>query len=160
MTRTLSLDPSLTCFGWAAWLDGAPYAAGCIRVPLERVRGAKTAASSRRLAGIARALYDLVAQHEPARVVAECPTGGRNAGTAKALAQSFATTVTVCEVLGVPLTFVTPRAVKLAVTGLPDAEKSDVARGVEQRLGWRSTARTKAAREAETDAVAVGLVGT
>ena len=159
----LGLDPSLTAFGWAlVSLEERPrvISAGCIRAKLAKRRtksAPKTAGSAARLAAIARGVLEVLDAQKPDRVVSECPTGGRNAATAKALGQSFAITVTCCEVAGRPAAFVTPLAVKRAATGSTDASKDDVAAGVERLTGWRSSASTAPAREAEADAVAVAL---
>lgn len=157
----LGLDPSLTAYGWAIVDRDAKPAkvleAGCIST--KPARGSKIRSDSRRLAIIASGVLAAIDRsRKPAsrvvRVVSEAPTGGK---AAKALGQTFGLTVAACEAAGVAATFVTPRAVKVASTGIPDAGKDTVAAGVEKAIGWRSSARTAPQREAETDAVAVAL---
>jgi Holliday junction resolvasome RuvABC endonuclease subunit len=59
--------------------------------------------------------------------------------------------------LGCPVQVVTPQRVKKHFLGKAFGKKAAIADAVEAAIGWRSLTKTKPAREAETDAVAVLL---
>jgi Holliday junction resolvasome RuvABC endonuclease subunit len=73
------------------------------------------------------------------------------------MGQAFGVTVGVFEAASRRLRYVQAHDVKQSVGGLASASKAEVADGVFRLTGWRSTAATIPAREAEADAAAVAL---
>ena len=169
----LGLDPSLACYGWALVVvsdtaEGAPHVigAGCIRTaPDARKRHLYQAdQDAERLIALARGIASAMRGETSAgsfataaHVVCEAPAGSQHARAAAALGQAFGVTLGVAGVLGRGLRFVQAHEAKAAIGGSKGASKGEVAAGVERLTGWRSTAKTRPAREAEADAVAVAL---
>ena len=171
----LGLDPSLCWYGWGlvrlsldptGLCKALVLGAGCIRTaPDARKRHLYQAdQDAERLIALARGVASAMrgetraGSYAPiAHVVCEAPAGSQHARSAAALGQAFGVTLGVATSLGRGLRFVQAHEVKLAVGGSKGASKAAVAAGVERLTGWRSTAKTQPAREAEADAVAVAL---
>lgn len=95
----------------------------------------------RRTRELADALRRMVAEHDPAHVFVECPTGGSKSATAaRSMAVARGAACAVLCGLGLPVTLVTAAQAKKAATGSSWASKEEVKRAVLSRFpdfnGW------------------------
>lgn len=162
----VGFDGSLTAFGWAVVEIGTPprvIAAGCIRTaPDPRSRHTYQAdQDGARVDVIAlallRVLDEAMRPGVPVLIAIEAPAGAQHAAAAKALGLAYGVSRAVCAARGIAPITVQAHEVKLVCGGSKGASKDDVAIGVHALTGWRSDARTGAAREGESDAVGVAL---
>ena len=163
----LGLDPSVAAYGWAIVELGAGtprvVAAGCIATSFDAERDDYVfEQDGDRIDELARALLQII---EHARTVGrvtvafEAMGGSQSSRALKMLSFAFAITRSVCVATRAQSVGLRAAEVKLVMTGDRDAEKHVVAGAVEKAIGWTSSAKSKVVREAETDAVAVALVG-
>jgi Holliday junction resolvasome RuvABC endonuclease subunit len=162
----IGFDGSLVAFGWAVVeLAAVPHvvAAGCIRTaPDPRSRHTYQAdQDGARVDVIAHALLRVLDEAMrpgvPVLVAIEAPAGAQHAASAKALGLAYGVSRAVCAARGISPITVQAHEVKLVCGGSKSASKGDVADGVCGLVGWFSSAKTKEAREGESDAVGVAL---
>lgn len=131
MTRILGLDPGLSATGWGLFdmSDGGEVQLrwGTLRPP----RGTLPS----RLAWIQQSVSALIERHHPDSVAIERPFINKNVKTAVMLGQAQAAAMIAAASAHVGVHEYPPRAVKQAVSGLGDAEKSAVKQALEARLG-------------------------
>lgn len=131
--RVLGIDPGLRATGWGLLqttgdLPGSAAQWGVIKPrtdgPIEQ-----------RLLVIQRDLVALIAAHQPAVVALERPFLRNNVRSALALGQAQAAAMLAAADAGLPLFEYAPRAVKQAVSGDGNADKSALARALIVQLG-------------------------
>lgn len=164
----VGLDGSLTAYGWALLALEAPLrpiAAGCITTRPDgkskhRYQADQDGARVDEIAtGLLVVLDRALGMTRSIVVVIEAPAGAQHANAAKALGLSYGISRTVCVARGIIPITVQAHEVKREVGGSMGASKDDVAAGVLRVLGWASTASTKPAREAESDAMGIAITG-
>lgn len=167
----LSLDPSYNATGWAV----LSYDASANRITqvvacgwIETRRDKKTPVTFndiQRIYTIAGALNSLLDEYTPDVVCSEIPLGSQSASAAKSLGIAKGIVTSICCVRGATARYINPLAVKLAVCGKRNAEKSEVILAVEKKLkevkklNGRLTRTGKFTKlhEARCDAIAVGM---
>lgn len=166
----IGFDGSLTAFGWAMLtLAEAPRVvlAGCVCTAPD-AKGKHLYQADQDGQRVDKIAVQLIAAIEVARsesrsgrifVVIEAPAGAQHAASAKALGLAYGIARTVCVAAGLSPITVQAHEVKAVCGGSKGASKDEVASGVERLTGWRSSAKTKPAREGESDAVGVALTG-
>jgi crossover junction endodeoxyribonuclease RuvC len=105
-----------------------------------------------RLADIARALSEVIAEFRPVAVAVEDVFVHQNARSALALSQARGVVLAVAGLAALPVFSYPPAVVKRAVTGRGRAPKEQVSKMVQALVGLRSAPRADAA-----DALAVAI---
>jgi crossover junction endodeoxyribonuclease RuvC len=106
-----------------------------------------------RLERIHTVVSELLAEHHPEALAIERLLWGRNAGSAMHVARASGVVMLAAAQAGIPVFEYAPLEVKMAVTGVGNASKEQVRRGLALVLGAAHVPRQPDA----ADAVAVGL---
>ena len=106
-----------------------------------------------RLAAIARALARALKQYSPDLVAIEALFFSNNAKTAMRVGEARGALLSVVQELGVPIKEYSPQEVKMAVTGMGNADKSAVARMLPRLIQLPEKKRL----DDEMDALALGI---
>jgi crossover junction endodeoxyribonuclease RuvC len=148
--RVLGIDPGSRICGYGLiTTDGrARYR----YVECGVLTGRTGAPSEERLGEIARSLFEVVRDLEPAALAVEGVFTHQNPRSALALAQARGVVLAVAGMAGLPVFSYAPAVVKKTVTGQGAASKEQVARMVMALVGLRSAPRADA-----TDALAVAI---
>lgn len=172
----LALDPALTDFGWALFVDdGSQVLVSKLGIwhtekaeELRRKKGQTQKPgvvkdTAKRVATIAAQISDVVQRETPVAIFVESlamPFGRTGMLTVSTLGRIRGVIEGVALVLGVPVIEFNSSTVKAALTGRRDAEKADVGKRVEQ-LYPEIRIQLPPGRIAEniTDAVAIGHLG-
>ncbi len=150
--RVLGIDPGLTRCGMAiAELDGRRtihlLAASCIRTPPDVHVGG-------RLVTLDTGLISLTERFGPQEVFIEEVFSQANLASVRGTAQAQGAIAVRVEHMGLPLTFMTPTAVKKSLTGSGKATKDQVRTMAERVAGREIPGPADVA-----DAVAIAIVG-
>lgn len=118
----IGIDPGSQCMGWGIVreLSGCPQsvAYGAIR--------ARGDDFSQRLAFIYRELVAVLALHRPDEAAIEQVFTAKNAATALKLGQARGVAVAACAAFDIPVRDLAPTLIKKSLTGVGNAEKSQV----------------------------------
>ena len=145
----LGIDPGLSVTGYAVLSDGArprPQAAGALRTD-------PAAPIPVRLAELFDDVEALIAEFEPAEMAIEQVFVNRNLQTATSVGRASGVILLAAQRAGLPVHEYTPTAVKMAVAGVGDADKTQVQKVVARRLGLAAAPRPADA----ADALAIAL---
>lgn len=147
----LGIDPGLTRCGYAVIDVSVPRSVkalslGVIRTPVE-------AALPERLAMLQREVIDLIAQFRPGAVAVEQVFFQNNVRTAMSVGQASGVVLALASNAGCVVAQYTPSQVKDSVAGWGGADKSQVQRMVQQRLGLSTLPKPADA----ADAAAIAL---
>jgi Holliday junction resolvasome RuvABC endonuclease subunit len=133
----LALDIGFRVTGYALFENGKLKATGVIETaPSEKKTVRMADDNAYRSAQIAFRLRDLVKQYKIKAVVGELPPGG--AKSARAMSQMALATGTIAAtfaLLGLPVEWVSPFEVKLAVTGKKSATKDEIMDAITVKYG-------------------------
>ena len=149
--RVLGVDPGLTRCGYAV-LEGGP--GGRARaVSLGTIRTSPTDPVATRLAGLMADLGELLAEHRPAVVAVEQLFFQVNVRTAMSVGQASGVILALSAAHGCEVVQYTPNQVKQVVAGWGGADKSQIQKMVQVRLGLSAPPRPADA----ADAAAIAL---
>jgi crossover junction endodeoxyribonuclease RuvC len=145
-TRVLGIDPGLTRCGYAV-LDGrGPTAAEAVSLGV--IRTPSTDPLPRRLGALRTELAALIADFEPDSVAVEQVFFQVNVRTAMSVGQASGLALAEAAIAGCEVIQYTPNQVKDAVAGWGGADKAQVQRMVQARLGLRTRPRPADAADA------------
>ncbi len=122
--RVMGVDPGLTRCGVGV-VEGAPGGALNL-IDVVVIRTPPDAPLEERLAGLERALEELVTRHRPEIIAVERVFSQHNVRTVMGTAQAGAVAALAAGRRGIPLSMRTPSEVKAAVTGSGRADKAQV----------------------------------
>ena len=147
----LGIDPGLTRCGYAV-LEAAgqrvrPLALGVLRTP-------PTDTLPHRLADLQRMLVDLIQQYTPHGVAVEQVFFQTNVRTAMSVGQASGLALAAAAAAGCDVVQFTPNQVKDSITGWGNADKAQVQRMVQARLGLATAPRPVDAADAAALALA------
>src|SRR5947209_13486130 len=147
----LGVDPGTSALGLAIVATrGGPRASV---IWWETVRTSAALASSERLRRLSRAVRMAVEEHRPEAVALERLMWGKNIGSAMEVARASGAVMVVAAEAGIPVEEYAPLEVKMAVTGVGNASKEQVRRG----LGLLVGAANVPSQPDAADAVAVAV---
>jgi crossover junction endodeoxyribonuclease RuvC len=148
--RVLGVDPGLARLGLAV-VDVEGRRADLIWAgAVDTVPGSE---ESERLRRLCVAVRGAIATHRPASVAVERVAWNRNHVSALTVARATGAIMVVAADAGLPVTEYGPSEVKMAVTGMGNADKAQVRRALEKVHGLRDVP----AQADAADAVAVAL---
>jgi crossover junction endodeoxyribonuclease RuvC len=132
--RILGIDPgsAATGYGVVEMVEG--QGGRLVHVAHGTLRPPRTAPLAARLAAIHRGVGEIVAAHEPDRVVVEQVLMARNPRSALVLGAARGVALAAAAGAGLPVDEVGPRQIKLAVVGSGAAVKSQVQAMVQRLL--------------------------
>jgi crossover junction endodeoxyribonuclease RuvC len=145
-TRVLGIDPGLTRCGYAV-LDGRGSTAA-EAVSLGVIRTPSTDPLPRRLGALRTELAALIADFEPDSVAVEQVFFQVNVRTAMSVGQASGLALAEAAIAGCEVIQYTPNQVKDAVAGWGGADKAQVQKMVQARLGLRTPPRPADAADA------------
>jgi crossover junction endodeoxyribonuclease RuvC len=128
----LGIDPGLTTTGYGI-VESA--AGGERAVAVGVIKTDPAAPTERRLAELYRDLCAVIEQYRPTAAAIEQIFQNRNRHTAMAAARASGVAMLAVAEAGIELEEYTPSAVKMALVGVGDAPKDQVARVLSMRLG-------------------------
>lgn len=132
--RILGIDPGSTATGYGV-VEAVEGEGGRLRhLAHGTLRPQRTAPLPQRLAAIHRGVGDLLAVHEPDRVVVEQVVVARSPRSALVLGAARGVALAAAAAAGLPVDEVGPRQIKLAVVGSGAAVKSQVQAMVQRLL--------------------------
>jgi crossover junction endodeoxyribonuclease RuvC len=149
-SHVLGVDPGTGSVGLAVVDRGKGRPAVAWAATLSTPASAQPEA---RLERIHTVVKELLAEHRPEALAIERLLWGRNAGSAMHVARASGVMMLAAAQAGVPVFEYAPLEVKMAVTGVGNASKEQVRRGLELLLGPGHVPSQPDA----ADAVAVGL---
>jgi crossover junction endodeoxyribonuclease RuvC len=149
-TRVLGVDPGVASLGLAV-VDGTGRNASLVWS--ETVRTPSGGRDSERLRLICEGIREAIAAHGPAAVAIERLAWNRNQVSAIAVARATGAIMVAAAEAGVPVTEYGPNEVKIAVTGMGNADKEQVRRALVKVHGLLAVPDQADA----ADAVAVAL---
>jgi crossover junction endodeoxyribonuclease RuvC len=144
--RVLGIDPGLTRCGYAV-VDAAPSGAPKV-VSLGVLRTPATEALPQRLAALRRDLVGLLEEFQPEVVAVEQVFFQVNVRTAMSVGQASGLALAEAAAFGCTVAQYTPNQVKSSVAGWGGADKAQVQRMVQVRLGLSSPPRPADAADA------------
>jgi crossover junction endodeoxyribonuclease RuvC len=148
--RVLGVDPGVARLGLAVVDGGGRKAdliwAGAVGTPAD-------AEESERLRRLCEAVREAISIHRPASVAVERVAWNRNHVSALTVARATGAIMVVAADAGLPVAEYGPNEVKIAVTGMGNADKAQVRRALERVHGLTSVP----AQADAADAVAVAL---
>lgn len=124
----LSLDVGFSATGYTVWRSGRVVACGVVRTQKTKAKGVLVSSdTAARCCVLASGLQDLFSRFEIGGVIGELPGGGsQNARAAHQFGLAMGATITCCHMAGLPAEWVTPQAVKRAMTGKLEASKTEI----------------------------------
>lgn len=149
-TRVLGVDPGVASLGLAVVL-GNGRAAGLVWSGT--VRTSPGGQDAERLRRICEAIRETIAAHDPAAVAIERLAWNRNQVSAIAVARATGAIMVAAAESGLPVAEYGPNEVKIAVTGMGNADKEQVRRALAKVHGLKAVPDQADA----ADAVAVAL---
>jgi len=159
--RVLLCDPSLREFGWGVVEDAVILESGCIKTETSKDKKTlKQDDTTRRVGLIARELLEIIDKYQITECRYEIPVGSKSASAVKALALIQGLMIGLLTSKNVEFSIISPRKVKLLLTGNNDAEKEDVLEVVKNHYtNFSSTTKgfPKYKLHAISDALAVGI---
>lgn len=144
--RVLGIDPGLTRCGYAVIEPGAHGRAE--KVALGVLRTAPSAPLPERLAELAREISSLLDEYRPSAVAVEQIFFQNNVRTAMSVGQASGLALALASSRGCDVRQFTPSQVKDTVAGWGGADKMQVQRMVQQRLGLASLPKPADAADA------------
>ena len=149
-TRVLGVDPGVASLGLAV-VEGNGRSASLLWS--QTVRTPPDSQDAERLRRICDGMREAIAAHAPASVALERLAWNRNQVSAIAVARATGAIMVAAAEAGVPVTEYGPNEVKIAVTGMGNADKEQVRRALVKVHGLRDVP----AQADAADAVAVAL---
>jgi Holliday junction resolvasome RuvABC endonuclease subunit len=124
----LTLDVGFKSMGWALIEGGSIKKCGVIETEKSKKKTVRVADDRAwRSANLARELSSLILCNGAKGVIGELPSGGAlNAKAMAYMAMATAITAAVCEILKIPVEWVTPGDSKKALTGKRSASKEEM----------------------------------
>lgn len=147
----LGVDPGLTRCGYAVLRAESPQKVSALAIGVIRTPASQPLAD--RLADIHREIADLIATHRPQAVAVEQVFFQNNVSTAMGVAHASGVVLSLARVNGCDVVQYTPSQVKNSVAGWGSAEKAQVQKMVQHRLGLTSAPKPADA----ADAAAIAL---
>lgn len=157
----LSLDPSLTAFGWVITRGTRIILAGCIKTAPanKKLRIRKGDDRTRRVSEIVGILFDLIKEYNVTYIISELPHGSQSAVAAIALGLVTGAVQAMADVLGIGLEWFSEADAKKAVLGKNSATKQEMIDKIHilynYRVPWTNT---KYKDEAIADSLAIHYV--
>jgi crossover junction endodeoxyribonuclease RuvC len=148
--RVLGVDPGVARLGLAV-VDGSGRKADLVWCAAVRTEAGGEDAE--RLRRICEAMRDAIATHSPSSVALERLAWNRNQVSAIAVARATGAIMVAAAEAGLTVAEYGPNEVKIAVTGMGNADKAQVRRALERVHGLRAVP----AQADAADAVAVAL---
>jgi crossover junction endodeoxyribonuclease RuvC len=148
--RVLGVDPGVARLGLAV-VERAGRSFGLVEA--RTVRTPPAAEEADRLRRLCGAVREIVEAHRPAEVALERLAWNRNQVSALTVARITGAVMVVAAEAGLPVSEYGPNEVKIAVTGMGNADKQQVRRALERVHGLRGVPADADA----ADAVAVAL---
>jgi len=142
----LGVDPGLTRCGYAV-ID-APSAHRTVPVALGVIRTPPTSSLPARLAELQGELVQLIAEHRPDAVAVEQVFFQTNVRTAMSVGQASGLALAAAWAAGCHVVQYTPNQVKNAIAGWGGADKAQVQKMVQARLGLRTVPQPADAADA------------
>jgi crossover junction endodeoxyribonuclease RuvC len=149
-TRVLGVDPGVASLGLAV-VEGNGRSASLLWS--HTVRTPSDGRDAERLRRICDGMREAIAAHGPASVALERLAWNRNQVSAIAVARATGAVMVAAAEAGVPVSEYGPNEVKIAVTGMGNADKEQVRRALVKVHGLRDVP----AQADAADAVAVAL---
>jgi crossover junction endodeoxyribonuclease RuvC len=149
-TRVLGVDPGVASLGLAV-VDGSGRSASLVWS--DTVRTPSDGEAADRLRSVCEGVREALATHRPAAVAIERLAWNRNQVSAIAVARATGAIMVAAAEAGVPVTEYGPNEVKIAVTGMGNADKEQVRRALAKVHGLAAVP----AQADAADAVAVAL---
>ena len=134
----LALDMAYGNIGYTVWRKGKPVDCGVIMS--EKCKDRKLRVSdwqADQCAEMAMKLKGLIEDHDIRGIVGEIPGGSQSAKAAKCNGMVTALVASVAYIIGVPVEYCTPDAVKKATAGKKNASKTEIMDWVVGRFGGR-----------------------
>ena len=132
VTIVLGVDPGLGTTGWGVVQSGGGK---FTYIDSGKISTSPSEVIGRRLDKLFRELQRVAQTHEVTRCAVESGFVGKSAMSALKLGQARAAAVLAAEVRDIPVFDVTPREIKMAITGHGSAAKSQVSYMVSRILG-------------------------
>ncbi len=148
----LGVDPGTRALGLAV-VASAPGSTRPSVLWWDTIRTSSSLEPAERLRRLSVAVREAIARHRPEAVALERLLWGRNAGSAMEVARASGAVMVAAAEAGVPILEYAPLEVKMAVTGVGNAAKEQVRRGLGLLLGPSAVPDEPDA----ADAVAVAL---
>ena len=127
----ISIDAGFNAFGWALFSDRGEYVkSGWYEYKKPKDKKHKVRASDllvEQSQAVYRELSRLVVEHKATAMVVELPSGGAiSASAMRAMGMASCMLACLAEVTKIPVEWVPPDQVKIAMTGRKDASKDDI----------------------------------
>ena len=155
-SRIIGIDPGLASTGWGVleFLNGklAYIAHGCIETKSDLPRG-------ERLLIIYQSFLDILENYKPAKAAMENLYFGKNISSAMSVAEARGVLLLALCAQGIPVSELTPNAIKKSVVGVTRAEKKQVQEMVRLILGLKETPKPDHAADALGAAICAAHLG-
>ena len=152
----IGVDPGLASTGWGVleYTKGRLryIAHGCIETHAEEARGA-------RLVSIYKSFRKILKLYKPGEAAIENLYFGRNISSAMSVAEARGVLLMTLTGEGIPVTELTPNAIKKAVVGVTSADKNQIQEMVRFLLGLKEIPRPDHAADALGAAICAAHLG-
>ena len=131
--RILSLDPSLTCYGYAVIIDNVLKECGSIKT--QPIKGKLlSVGDTLRLDFLSKTLITLVTKYKIDEILFEEPAGSKSSRAGVALGMTKGLTIGIANGMGLSYRSMRAREIKELVTGDSTAEKDEIIKIVKQKF--------------------------